>query len=287
MRTRIWVICLAATSTLVCFTAWGGLAYQGYKAQHDQIRRQAAIADVPKPQSPRSLTCKVVDEADINCTIQGPDAEGTDEYTKSDLQVQQESAEWAFLSMLFGGVALFFTVITTAGLLYSLYLTRRALLDTREIGQVQTRAYLQIEFGNLNYQSTSMGQAGITLGGNIANLGQSPAKNALVGGLLSKSDPHPIKDHIGRITFSKISSFIAPTYRLNDIRVTMPFDDHHILATDSDPLWYAIVVKFEDEFGKYQESVIKGTFIRPNGTPMPINEIESACLTGNISLVHK
>ena len=108
---------------------------------------------------------------------------GQDNKTK-DAEAQQEMAQWAFATFVVGALGLVVSIFGLAALWASLRQTRQAITNEREIGNAQVRAYLNIEFEDIN----------TVAGGNypfkIINTGQSPAISVrYVGGQMVLDHP--------------------------------------------------------------------------------------------------
>ncbi|WP_429924524.1 hypothetical protein ACQY1H_18455 [Agrobacterium vitis] len=98
-------------------------------------------------------------------------------YSKKDLEyqvavLQQQSAEFAFLTILLGGIGSILSFGALWGLFRSLGQTQQAMADTREFGEKQSRAYVSFKVVTITKEDTTSNRR-ITV--EIENSGATPA----------------------------------------------------------------------------------------------------------------
>ncbi|MER9831207.1 hypothetical protein NKJ51_23000 [Mesorhizobium sp. M0134] len=116
--------------------------------------------------------------------------------SEEDVGAQKEMARWALWMLVVSGVVGFATLgITAIGLYYirdTLAVSRRAMLDTRQLGEAQVQAYLSCTDATFGAEDKVF-RCWIT----IKNNGQSPAFSVLVKAALSVMVPNEGNTSIG------------------------------------------------------------------------------------------
>lgn len=138
------------------------------------------------------------------CVIEAAESAQNKSEARQDLYAQQDMSQWAFLMMLISGCTLLITGLGVVWIKDTLIETRRAVRSaddavnvTREIGQTQTRAYLDtVKFDILPVKT---GDDFIFYGVvHLKNSGQSPATDVLVR-ISTANSPHAQFKKLGRI----------------------------------------------------------------------------------------
>lgn len=141
------------------------------------IERECVGADIP---------------AIRKCIEEKVRAEQESQRAEYDLATQQAMSDWAFGVLVISFITLLATV---AGVVY----VRNTLLETRRLGEAQTRAYLSVA----DFKSRVVGaeNACISVEVTFKNTGQTPARNVRTN-LAWASDPPPFKEELHRTTIA-------------------------------------------------------------------------------------
>lgn len=138
------------------------------------------------------------------CVVESTEAAQNKSEARQDLYAQQDMSRWAFWMMIISGCTLLVTGLGIVWIRATLIETRRAVKAaddavnvTREIGQTQTRAYLDaVKFDIL---PVKLGDELIFYGMvHLKNSGQSPAVDVLVR-VSTRNAPHDQFKKLGRI----------------------------------------------------------------------------------------
>lgn len=103
----------------------------------------------------------------FSCVITNLHLDQTDLRDQYALEAQQENAAWAFGSMVFSGISVFFAAIGAIALVYTFF-------EQRKMLQAEKRAYLEIISGEVLLHPTY----GLQYVLKVQNNGQTPAQNA-------------------------------------------------------------------------------------------------------------
>jgi hypothetical protein len=140
---------VAGTLLATAFIVWFFLLISDYQNQHAQQRQYASKyeAETSEHYADSCLKEPVSVTTIIKCVINSIDANREAQRSQYDLQAQQEMAEWAYSLFLLTGAGLVISLFGLTALFVSLYQTRTVIKDNREIGEAQTRAYLNVVGG--------------------------------------------------------------------------------------------------------------------------------------------
>ena len=109
------------------------------------------------------------------CIRKAVDAQSENERAEADLVAQREMSNWA-LGMLY--VTMLMALVTGLGVYFvwrTLKATQQMAIDTRDIGEAQVRAYVEVSVASFSVPFPKPGKASVTF--RVNNIGQSPAHN--------------------------------------------------------------------------------------------------------------
>ncbi|RWP72785.1 hypothetical protein [Mesorhizobium sp.] len=178
MLKRVWdgTVSLWATIAICSFllfvTALGFLSTRAYDRATKDYQTSRAYDETRRQLEQR---CAGLEGKEIfDCLKEQIETAREPSRSEEDVSAQKEMARWALWMLVVSGVVGFATLgITAIGLYYirdTLAVTRRAMLDTRSIGQAQVRAYLSCTGGDFGIEKNWF-----TCRVHLVNKGQSPA----------------------------------------------------------------------------------------------------------------
>lgn len=180
-----WRAIVAAGLVLAALLG-GGSAYLHY-LYHEQHRVYATATDQTEQADNDVSSGPFWLVSEWNRFVYGQDVSEAEKRKENrerhDLMAQQEMAEWAFWLLCTSIFSIFISIGGFVLLIISLWQTRVAIRDNREIGEAQTRAYVGASNGSLRVYGD--GTYGILA--TIKNSGQSPAINVEI---VAKDDIH-------------------------------------------------------------------------------------------------
>lgn len=175
-----WAIGVATALILVIFAVVSFHWFTDYRTSQVAQQRKAATDQVEEV---GTLQCSLtVLGVGIGCTTE-PRSEivERDEAEQFSLQAQQDVAQWTFAMLLVAVASTFLGGVGVVVVGWTLHETRRTTLATREIGQLQNRAYLDateivFELSGDGFEYTA---GDLVIFGSIAikNVGNTPAYN--------------------------------------------------------------------------------------------------------------
>lgn len=175
------IISLVVLGAVTCFAFWSWDSLSRYQDEQAAQREQAAQAYAEDANNgERRLCVRVAARRAEACVVEPEASEGERETAKSDLQAQQDMAQWGY-GVLLASVGTFVLTLVGVGLLgWTLLATQQTLREAeaatevaREIGQAQVRAYLAIENVSVGWNE---GENGLRVHFSVSNAGNSPAQ---------------------------------------------------------------------------------------------------------------
>jgi hypothetical protein len=193
-----------------------------------------------------------------DCLLKGIAAYQKDDTSKQDLKAQQDMAYWALWMLIVSAVGLVVSVFGLCALLYSLKQTRTAIKDTRELGETQMRAYLNLvetETEALHGILRDDEKASVEF--KFTNSGSTPARNAKYIATIEINE-HPIKFTGGDLVIPS-SDEIAPTNTVHNGQILFgnaesarALTESEILSCFKDSskrLYMFGIIHYDDVFG--------------------------------------
>ncbi|QYJ01169.1 hypothetical protein KUV46_01960 [Thalassovita mediterranea] len=188
--------------------------------------------------------------------------------------------------------ALFQTALVLVGtiaLLWTLLLTRqanRAARDavsvTREMGEAQTRAYLDFRFLSATYLRGRNGGDGLRISGILHVVGHSPAKyvrsGLWVGDQMHQGEEPPLG-----MELQQFGTYVAPASVMNDVSVQVPFNTVNFNVGSANQVWCCIFVQWEDIFNKTQTAKYQFALIDTStGTHLTGAQLQLGCQNNTV-----
>lgn len=142
-------------------------SYEKYRIALAENERMQAVRAVKACEIRRSTRNEI-----YNCLVESFHNEINEANKNLDLDAQREMAVWARYTTIVSALGLIVSAIGLIALFMSLGQTRKAIKDTREIGEKQLRAYISVLPGKMQFNLGMELQVSIT----SFNKGNTPAK---------------------------------------------------------------------------------------------------------------
>lgn len=179
MPLRTWLFSvifgLAVISALAYFS-W--TSFSRYQDDHAAKRDEIAQYEADAAERGEELCGAVLSEEGffrwLACVVEGVTADSSAKQAEYDLKAQQDMAEWAFGMLI---VTIWIAVTTFVGVVFvgwTLKVTRQMAVDTREMSQSQSRAYVDV--GSVRLYWGTPGGEHPEFKVSIFNWGNTPAK---------------------------------------------------------------------------------------------------------------
>lgn len=242
------VLALIANSSFSIWSEYSraSQAYREYQQQTKTYEKEAAdkIARLCENIIPSNPALR-------DCLLKGIEAYQGDETSKQDLKAQQDMALWGLWLLIVSALGLIVSVGGLWALFHSLRQTRIAIKDTRELGEVAARAYLEYQPHSFNIVTGADGSIGIAVTGKVTIVGQSYAKNISTGLWIGSHKPD-FSIIPKTITLHTFRSYCAPSVVIGDVKVQAPTKNFAMDWKNSYEIWIGIVFNWEDAFSKPQ-----------------------------------
>jgi hypothetical protein len=204
------------------------------------------------------------------CIRDAIETQNESQRAESDLVAQRDAARWGLLSLALSGLGTLLSGGALVGLFASLAQTKRAISDTREIGEAQTRAYLSLKIKHLDVNVVSNedgSNLAVVIQVEVENSGSTPAYSPVIHFSIEETQPQdvialPEPETLQRSPLS--TSFIAAhdAHKNQLSRVFWVVDPVAFQRFRERLVRFSYCVSFWDEFKVARQTpVITGTFV--------------------------
>lgn len=176
-----WGIGTTFTLVLLIFGVLGFQWSLEYRDRHSTEQKEASTQTIEQPTSYR---CAVtIMNSGFACrAVRKPGTSERDKAEQYDLRAQQEMAEWAFAMMLIAAASVWIGVAGVAVVGWTLHETRQMTLATREIGESQSKAYVNVSKAETNLVKVTTKINITQILAYLTNTGSTPAIDIVIGG---------------------------------------------------------------------------------------------------------
>lgn len=195
---RVTTALVLQFSALYIFAVAGLGIWSEYERLRDSYKYKKQWSTAEQRQSARDIArnCELyfrTREILSECIEQKIDEYQSKRDVDEDLLAQQDMAYWATWAVFCGVAALIVNVVSLFLLFSSLRQTRRAIVQDRQVGHAQVRAYISIDIPEGNFDITNMDTLPFHL--IVKNTGQSPAyKLKYLSGMFVTDVDTPVGD---------------------------------------------------------------------------------------------